>query len=61
MENVIIIKTTTDPNFADTTDNLLIKNIADGRLYIGNGTNIADEIKTDKSNNWAKMFFYGSS
>lgn len=61
MENVILVKTFIDPDFQEVPDNMLIKNIVDGKLYIGNGTDIVDEVKTDKSNNWAKMFFYGGS
>ena len=59
MENVIIIKVIEDPDFSNLANNILVKNIASGQLYIGNGSNIVDEIKTDKSNNWAKTFFYG--
>ena len=40
-------------------NNIFIKDLSTGKLYIGNGSNIVDEIKTDKSNNWAKTFFYG--
>jgi len=61
MENVVIIKTSFDPNFETPPDNLLVKNMSDGKLYIGDNTNVMIEIKTDKSNNWAKMFFYGGS
>lgn len=38
-----------------------VKDIKDGKLYIGNDTNIMTEIKTDNSNNWAKTFFYGGN
>ena len=61
MENVIIIRTGEDPNFNNVSHNILIKNIVDGRLYMGNGTDEVDEVKTDKSNNWAKTFFYGAN
>jgi uncharacterized membrane protein YjjP (DUF1212 family) len=61
MENLILIKTVNNPDFENVPDNLIAKDIESGKLYIGNNTNIMDEIKTDKSNNWAKMFFYGGS
>jgi uncharacterized membrane protein YjjP (DUF1212 family) len=61
MENVILIKIVGDPDFEQVPDNMLAKDIESGKLYIGNQTNIMDEIKTDKSNNWAKMFFYGGN
>ena len=61
MENVILVKIIGDPNFEETADNMLVKDIESGKLYIGNFTDIMDEIKTDKSNNWAKMFFYGGN
>jgi uncharacterized membrane protein YjjP (DUF1212 family) len=59
MENVIIIKVVEDPDFNNLANNILVKNIASGQLYIGDGSNVMNEIKTDKSNNWAKTFFYG--
>lgn len=61
MENVILVKIIGDPNFEETADNMLVKDIESGKLYIGNFTDKMDEIKTDKSNNWAKMFFYGGN
>jgi uncharacterized membrane protein YjjP (DUF1212 family) len=61
MENVILIKIVGDPDFEQVPDNMLAKDIESGKLYIGNQTNIMDEVKTDKSNNWAKMFFYGGN
>ena len=61
MENVILIKIVGDPDFEQVPDNMLAKDIESGKLYIGNQTNIMDELKTDKSNNWAKMIFYGGS
>jgi len=61
MENVILIKIVGDPDFEQVPDNMLAKDIESGKLYIGNLTDVMDEIKTDKSNNWAKMFFYGGS
>lgn len=61
MENVILIKIVGDPDFEETADNMLVKDIESGKLYIGNFTDKMDEVKTDKSNNWAKMFFYGSN
>jgi uncharacterized membrane protein YjjP (DUF1212 family) len=59
MESVIIIKVVDDPDFNNLANNILVKNIASGQLYIGDGSNVMNEIKTDKSNNWAKTFFYG--
>jgi predicted GIY-YIG superfamily endonuclease len=61
MENIILVKIGTDPDFEATPDNIFVKNCNDGKLYIGNNTNVMDEIKTDKSNNWAKMFLYGGN
>lgn len=61
MENVILVKIVGEPNFEQVPDNLIVKDVVSGKLYVGNLTNIMDEIKTDKSNNWAKMFFYGGS
>jgi uncharacterized membrane protein YjjP (DUF1212 family) len=61
MENVILIKIVGDPDFEQVPDNMLAKDIESGKLYIGNFTDRMDEIKTDKSNNWAKMFFYGGN
>lgn len=61
MENVILVKIIGDPNFEETADNMLVKDIESGKLYIGNFTDVMDEVKTDKSNNWAKMFFYGGN
>jgi uncharacterized membrane protein YjjP (DUF1212 family) len=61
MENVILVKIIGDPDFEQVTDNMLVKDIESGKLYIGNLTDIMDEVKTDKSNNWAKMFFYGGN
>jgi uncharacterized membrane protein YjjP (DUF1212 family) len=61
MENLILVKIIGDPDFEQVADNMLAKDIQSGKLYIGNLTDVMDEIKTDKSNNWAKMFFYGSS
>jgi uncharacterized membrane protein YjjP (DUF1212 family) len=61
MENVILIKIVGDPDFEQVPDNMLAKDIESGKLYIGNQTNIMDELKTDKSNNWAKIFFYGGN
>jgi uncharacterized membrane protein YjjP (DUF1212 family) len=61
MENVILVKIIGDPNFEETADNMLVKDIESGKLYIGNFTDKMDEVKTDKSNNWAKMFFYGGN
>jgi uncharacterized membrane protein YjjP (DUF1212 family) len=61
MENVILVKIIGDPNFEQVADNMLVKDIESGKLYIGNLTDIMDEVKTDKSNNWAKMFFYGGN
>jgi len=61
MENVILIKIVGDPDFEQVPDNMLVKDIESGKLYIGNNTEILDEVKTDKSNNWAKMFFYGGN
>ena len=61
MENVILVKIVGDPNFEQVPDNLIVKDVISGKLYVGNLTDIMDEIKTDKSNNWAKMFFYGGS
>jgi hypothetical protein len=52
----------TEPGFFISPDDItFIKDKLDGKLYIGNDTEILDEVKTDKSNNWAKMFFYGGS
>jgi hypothetical protein len=51
-----------EPGFNISPDDItFIKDLLDGKLYIGNNTSIMDEIKTDKSNNWAKMFFYGGN
>ncbi len=61
MENLILVKIIGDPDFEQVADNMLVKDIQSGKLYIGNLTDVMDEIKTDKSNNWAKMFFYGGS
>jgi uncharacterized membrane protein YjjP (DUF1212 family) len=61
MENLILVKIIGDPDFEQVADNMLAKDIQSGKLYIGNLTDVMDEIKTDKSNNWAKMFFYGGS
>jgi uncharacterized membrane protein YjjP (DUF1212 family) len=61
MENVILVKIIGDPDFEEVADNMLVKDIESGKLYIGNLTDIMDEVKTDKSNNWAKMFFYGGN
>lgn len=61
MENVILVKIVGEPNFEQVPDNLIVKDVISGKLYVGNLTDIMDEIKTDKSNNWAKMFFYGGS
>ena len=61
MENVILVKIIGNPNFEETADNMLVKDIESGKLYIGNFTDVMDEVKTDKSNNWAKMFFYGGN
>jgi uncharacterized membrane protein YjjP (DUF1212 family) len=61
MENVILVKIVGDPNFEQVPDNLIVKDVISGKLYVGNLTDIMDEIKTDKSNNWAKMFFYGGN
>jgi hypothetical protein len=47
--------------FISPDDVTFIKDLLDGKLYIGNNTEILDEVKTDKSNNWAKMFFYGGN
>lgn len=60
MEDLIFIRIADDPDFLNADHNIVIKNIKDGKLYIGNTTSIIDEIKTDKSNNWAKIFFYGN-
>lgn len=60
MENIIIIKIDENRSFNDILDNIFVKNVSDGRLYMGNNSNnILSEIKTDNSNNWAKTFFYG--
>ena len=61
MENLILVKIIGDPDFEQVADNMLVKDIQSGKLYIGNLTDVMDEIKTEKSNNWAKMFFYGGS
>lgn len=61
MENLILVKIAGEPNFEQVPDNLIVKDVISGKLYVGNLTDIMDEIKTDKSNNWAKMFFYGGN
>ena len=48
-------------NVISPDDITFIKDKLDGKLYIGNDTDIMDEVKTDKSNNWAKTFFYGGN
>lgn len=60
MQNIIIIKIDENRSFNEILDNIFVKNVSDGRLYMGNSSNnILSEIKTDNSNNWAKKFFYG--
>jgi hypothetical protein len=61
MEELILIKIANEPNFENLPHNFIVKDIRSGKLYIGNSTLTIDEIKTDKSNNWAKVFFYGNS
>jgi hypothetical protein len=46
-------------NFISPDEITFVKDLLDGKLYIGDGSNVMNEIKTDKSNNWAKTFFYG--
>jgi hypothetical protein len=61
MENVILIKTIGVPDFPITKDKIFIKDIASGQIYMGDSSGVINEIKTEKSNNWAKTFFYGGS
>jgi hypothetical protein len=61
MENVIIIKSVGDINYPVTNDKIMIKDIISGQIYMGDSSGVINEIKTDKSNNWAKTFFYGGS
>lgn len=59
MEDLILIKSIGDPDFENLQDNIIVKDVISGKLYIGDNNDIPNEIKTDKSNNWAKTFFYG--
>jgi uncharacterized membrane protein YjjP (DUF1212 family) len=61
MQELILVKIVGNPNFEEVPDNLIVKDMESGKYYIGNQTNIMDEVKTDKSNNWAKIFFYGNN
>lgn len=61
MENVIIIKSVGDINYPVTNDKIMIKDIISGQIYMGDSSGVINEIKTEKSNNWAKTFFYGGS
>jgi hypothetical protein len=61
MENVIIIKSVGDINYPVTNDKIMINDIISGQIYMGDSSGVINEIKTEKSNNWAKTFFYGGS
>lgn len=59
MEYTILIKSLGDPNLPNLQDKFIVKDVVSGKIYIGDNSNTPNEIKTDKSNNWAKTFFYG--
>ena len=61
MEPVILIKTTGTPNFENLPSNMIVKDIQSGQIYTADGNGEIEEIKTEKSNNWAKTFFYGGN
>lgn len=61
MEIIKLIKIDNIESLVDTDNKFIIKNIIDGRLYFGDNEDPLNEIKTDKSNNWAKTFFYGGN
>lgn len=60
MQIVKIIRTIGTDEITETDDNIIIRDLNDGKYYIGDGSDILVEITTDKSNKWAKLFFYGS-
>lgn len=59
MENVILIKVDDIKNYNNIKDKYILKDVISKRIYITNLSDEPNEIKTDKSNNWAKTFFYG--
>jgi hypothetical protein len=61
MENVKFVKILGDPDYEEIPENIILKDANSGKIYIGDIDIKANEIKTEKSNNWAKTFFYGGS
>jgi uncharacterized membrane protein YjjP (DUF1212 family) len=61
MENIRLIKSIGEPDLQNVSENLIIKDVSSGKLYMGNNNDFLEEIKTDKSSNWAKTFFYGGN
>lgn len=61
MENIKFVKILGDPDYDEIPDNIILKDVNSGKIYIGDVNLIANEIKTENSHNWAKTFFYGGS
>lgn len=61
MEEVKLIKTIDRSELSEVQDRYFVKDFSDQRLFVGDGTEILQEVKTDKSHNWAKIFFYGGN
>jgi hypothetical protein len=61
MEDIKLIKVVDRTELAEVQDRFLIRDYTDKRLFIGDQTSILEEIKTDKSHNWAKIFLYGGN
>ena len=61
MQEVKIIRTVDITELSEVADQFIIRDLTDGKYYIGDDSAILVEITTDKSNKWAKIFFYGGN
>jgi uncharacterized membrane protein YjjP (DUF1212 family) len=59
MQVVKIIRTVDITELTETDDQFIVRDLVDGKYYIGDGSDVLVEITTDNSNKWAKIFFYG--
>lgn len=61
MQEVKIIRTVDITELSEVADQFIVRDLTDDKYYIGDDSAILVEITTDKSNKWAKIFFYGGN
>lgn len=61
MQVIKIIRTVDITELSEVNDQFIVRDLIDGKYYIGDDSATLVEVTTDKSNKWAKIFFYGSN